>query len=78
LEAVASFDAGSAKCLTSTEKPFPLDGLFILLLVLIILCFQNLPIFSLVEPFWVKNKFFNFFGHRAEKMCIFAPLIEKP
>ena len=40
--------------------------------------FQNLPIFSPVEPFWIKNKFFNFFDHRAEKMCIFAPLFEKP
>ena len=41
-------------------------------------CFQNLPIFSPVEPFWIKNKFFNFFDHRAEKLCTFAPLFEKP
>ena len=41
-------------------------------------CFQNLPIFSPVEPFWIKNKFFNFFVHRAEKFRTFAPLIEKP
>ena len=40
--------------------------------------FQNLPIFSPVEPFWIKNKFFNFFVHRAEKFRTFAPLIEKP
>jgi hypothetical protein len=37
-----------------------------------------LPIFSPVEPFWIKNKIFNFFDHRAEKLCIFAPLFEKP
>ncbi len=40
--------------------------------------FQNLPIFSPVEPFWIKNKFFNFFVHCAEKFRTFAPLIEKP
>jgi len=38
--------------------------------------FQNLPVFSPVEPFLLKNKFFNFFGRRAEKLCIFAPLFE--
>ena len=41
-------------------------------------CFQNLPVFSPVEPFWTKNKFFNFFECRAEKIRTFAPLIEKP
>ena len=41
-------------------------------------CFLNLPVFSPVEPFWTKNKFFNFFVYRAEKIRIFAPLIEKP
>jgi len=40
--------------------------------------FQNLAFFSLIEPFYAKNKFFNFLACRAEKMCIFAPLIEKP
>ncbi len=39
--------------------------------------FRNLPIFSLVEPFWIKKKIFNFFEQRAEKLCIFAPLFEK-
>ena len=39
-------------------------------------CFRNLPVFSLIEPFWPKNKFFNFFVYRAEKIRIFAPLIE--
>ena len=38
--------------------------------------FQNLPIFSPVEAFLPKNKFLNFFGCRAEKLCIFAPLFE--
>ena len=38
--------------------------------------FQKLPIFSLIEPFWAKNKFFNFFEYCAEKLCIFAPLFE--
>ena len=38
---------------------------------------QKLPIFSLIEPFWIKKKFFNFFERRAEKLCIFAPLFEK-
>ena len=41
------------------------------------MCFRNLPIFSLVEPFLPKNKFFNFFVYRTEKICTFAPLIEK-
>ena len=36
-------------------------------------CFQNLAIFSLIEPFYVENKFFNFFEHRAEKFRTFAP-----
>jgi len=40
-------------------------------------CFKNLPVFSLVEAFLSKNKFFNFFVYRAEKIRIFAPLIEK-
>lgn len=39
-------------------------------------CFRNLPIFSPVEPFWTKNKFSNFFEYGAEKLCIFALLIE--
>ena len=52
-------------------------GLFLSCVREIIRCFQKLPIFSLVEAFCVKNKFFNFFAHRAEKMRIFAPLIEK-
>ncbi len=38
--------------------------------------FQNLPIFSPVEAFLPKTKFLNFFGYRAEKLCIFAPLFE--
>ena len=40
-------------------------------------CFKNLPVFSPVEPFWIKNNFFNFFERRAEKIRTFAPLIEK-
>jgi len=39
-------------------------------------CFENLPIFSPVEAFWVKNNFFNFFVNRAEKLYIFAPLLK--
>jgi hypothetical protein len=39
-------------------------------------CFEKLPIFSPVEPFCTKNKFFNFFVHRAEKIRIFASLFE--
>ena len=38
--------------------------------------FQNLPVFSPVEPFLPKNKFLNFFGCRAEKLCTFAHLFE--
>jgi len=38
--------------------------------------FKNLPVFGLIEAFWSKNKFFNFFEYRAEKLCIFAPLFE--
>ena len=53
-------------------------GLFLSRVREIIRCFKKLPIFSLIEPFCVKNKFFNFFAHRAEKKRIFAPLIEKP
>lgn len=39
-------------------------------------CFKNLPVFSPVEPFWTKIKFFNFFVFRAEKFRIFASLFE--
>lgn len=39
-------------------------------------CFEKLPIFSPVEPFWTKNKILNFFVFRAEFFRIFAPLIE--
>lgn len=51
-------------------------GLFLSRVREIIWCFEKLPIFSLVEPFCTKNKFFNFFVHRAEKIRIFAPLFE--
>ena len=51
-------------------------GLFLSRVREIIRCFEKLPIFSLVEPFWTKNKFFNFFVHRAEKIRIFASLFE--
>jgi len=44
----------------------------------IIMCFQNLPIFSPVEPFLPKNKFFNFFLQDPRKSRIFASLIENP
>lgn len=53
-------------------------GLFLSRVREIIRCFKKLPIFSLIEPFCAKNKFFNFFVHRAEKKRIFASLIEKP
>ena len=53
-------------------------GLFLPRVREIIRCFKKLPIFSLIEPFCAKNKFFNFFVHCAEKKRIFAPLIEKP
>lgn len=49
-------------------------GLFLSRVREIIRCFEKLPIFSPVEPFCAKNKFFNFFVHRAEKnpyLCIF-------
>ena len=52
-------------------------GLFLFLRTHRKLRLQNLPIFSLVEPFWIKKKIFNFFEQRAEKLCIFAPLFEK-
>ena len=51
-------------------------GLFLFLREKDLGCFENLAVFSLIEPFWTKNKFSNFFDHRAEKMCIFAPLFE--
>ena len=51
-------------------------GLFLSRVREIIRCFEKLPIFSPVEPFCAKNKFFNFFVHCAEKIRIFAPLIE--
>ena len=51
-------------------------GLFLSRVREIIRCFEKLPIFSPVEPFCTKNKFFNFFEHCAEKLCIFAPLFE--
>lgn len=41
-----------------------------------IMRFQKLPVFSPIEPFLRKNKFFNFFVHRAEKILTFAPLFE--
>lgn len=41
-------------------------------------CFKKLTLFSPVEAFCIKNKFLNFFVHCAEKIRIFAPLIEKP
>ena len=53
-------------------------GLFLSRVREIIRCFEKLPVFSLVEAFCAKNKFFNFFVHRAEKIRIFAPLIEIP
>ena len=53
-------------------------GLFLSRVREIIRCFEKLPIFSLIEPFCTKNKFFNFFERRAEKIRTFAPLIEKP
>ena len=53
-------------------------GLFLSRVREIIRCFEKLPIFSPVEPFCAKNKIFNFFVHRAEKIRIFASLIEKP
>lgn len=52
-------------------------GLFLSRVREIIRCFEKLPIFSPVEPFCAKNKFFNFFVHRAEKIRIFASLFEK-
>ena len=51
-------------------------GLFLSRVREIIRCFEKLPIFSPVEPFCAKNKFFNFFVHRAEKIRIFASLFE--
>ena len=56
---------------------FSLKGLFLSCVREKIRCFKNLPVFSLVEAFLSKNKFFNFFVYRAEKIRIFAPLIEK-
>ena len=51
-------------------------GLFLSRVREVIRCFKKLPIFSPVEPFCAKNKFFNFFVHRAEKIRIFASLFE--
>ena len=53
-------------------------GLFLSRVREIIRCFKKLPIFSLIEPFCAKNKFFNFFVKKKKKKRIFAPLIEKP
>jgi hypothetical protein len=51
-------------------------GLFLFLRARGKSCFKNLAVFSLLEAFLPKNKFFNFFSLRAEKLCIFAPLFE--
>ncbi len=64
--------------LYALKSPFLGIGLFFFPVCKFFWRFQNLPIFSPVEPFWIKNKIFNFFDHRAEKLCIFAPLFEKP
>lgn len=64
--------------LYALKSPFLGIGLFFFHCAQVFGRFQNLPIFSHVEPFWIKNKFFNFFDHRAEKLCTFAPLFEKP
>ena len=53
-------------------------GLFFSPHAMVFWCFKNLPIFSPVEPFWTKNKFFNFFEKKKKKIRTFAPLIEKP
>ena len=62
----------------SLKSPILWMGLFLSCVREKIRCFQNLPIFSPIEPFWIKIKFFNFFDRRAEKMCIFALLIKNP
>jgi len=51
-------------------------GLFLFTRERKIMRFQKLPVFSPIEPFLRKNKFFNFFVHRAEKILTFAPLFE--
>ena len=60
------------------KSPFSQKGLFFSRVRETTRRFKKLPIFSPVEPFWMKNKIFNFFVRRAEKIRIFAPLIEKP
>ena len=51
-------------------------GLFLSRVREIIRCFEKLPIFSPVEPFCAKNKFFNFFVKKKKKIRIFASLFE--
>ena len=43
------------------KSPFSSKGLFLSCVRERTMCFEKLPVFSLLEPFLQKNKFFNFF-----------------
>ena len=58
------------------KSPVSSMGLFLFLRARRKPSLRNLPVFSLIEPFLPKNKFFNFFVIRAEKLRTFAPYLK--